>query len=103
MRHLALVTGKKIIAVSWWTFASLLLAGGVFAFSAMGDSPQSAEGPACMASANAFTNMMLVAELLTYVTLTWLIFFRRADVCFPLPFGRPGSGWQRLKAAVRTR
>ncbi|NBW76553.1 MAG: hypothetical protein EBR34_12255 [Sphingomonadaceae bacterium] len=77
MRHISLVTGKKIIAVSWWTFAYLLLAGGVFALSSMGDCTQNAGSPACTASSNTFTNTVLAAELLTYFALTWLIFFRR--------------------------
>ena len=36
LRQIGRMTGKKIIALSWWTFAYILLAGALFGFSAMG-------------------------------------------------------------------
>ncbi|MCW2365019.1 hypothetical protein M2341_000466 [Sphingobium sp. B7D2B] len=71
------MTGKKLISVSWWTFVYLLLAGALFAFSAMGDCLQGADGAACRSHREAFSSALLVGELLAYILLTWLVFFRR--------------------------
>ena len=71
------MTGKKLIILSWWTFAYVLLAGALYAFSALGDCLQGADGAACRAQSEAFSTALLVGALLAYVLLTWLIFFRR--------------------------
>ena len=71
------MSGKKLITLSWWTFAYLLLAGTLFAFSAMGDCLQGSEGNACRAQSGALTSTLLAAEILAYAGLTWLLFFRR--------------------------
>ena len=77
MRQLGTVTGKKLIAVSWWTFAYVIVAGALLAFSAAGDCSEGSEGAACRAQSSSFTTALLVAELVTYLGLTWLFFFRR--------------------------
>ena len=71
------MNGKKLIFVSWWTFAYIIVAGALVAFSAMGDCLQGTEGAACRARSAAFTNALLAAVAFTYFALTWLIFFRR--------------------------
>jgi hypothetical protein len=71
------MNGNKLIALSWWTFAYVVAAGALFAFSAMGDCLQGAEGAACRAQSNAFTERLLIAEVLAYAVLTWALFFRR--------------------------
>jgi hypothetical protein len=71
------MNGKRVIAISWWTFAYVILAGAIFAFSGMGDCLQGAEGAACRAQSNAFTETLIIVEVLTYPVLTWLLFFRR--------------------------
>lgn len=72
-----IVTGKKLIAVSWWTFAYVVVAGALFAFTAMGDCLQGSEGAACREQSRTFSNALLLVELVAYIALTWLLFFRR--------------------------
>ena len=71
------MTGNKLIALSWWTFAYIIVAGALFAFFAMGDCIQGAEGAACRAQSSASTDRLLIAEVLAYAIFTWAIFFRR--------------------------
>ena len=71
------MNGKKLIAVSWWTFAYVIFAWAMFAFSASGDCLQGLEGAACRAQSRAFTNTLLIGEVLAYAVFTWLLFFRR--------------------------
>jgi hypothetical protein len=71
------MNGKKVIAITWWTFAYVILAGALFAFSAMGDCLQGPEGAACRAQSSAFTEKLIIIEVLAYLVLTWLLFFRR--------------------------
>lgn len=73
------MNGNKVIALSWWTFAYIIGAGALFAFSAMGDCLQGAEGAACRAQSNAFTEWLLIVAALFYVIVTWAIFFRRLE------------------------
>ena len=74
---LDIVSGKKLIAVSWWTFAYVVLAGALFAFTALGDCLQGSEGAGCREQGGWFGNALLLIELVAYVALTWLLFFRR--------------------------
>lgn len=71
------MNGKKRIAVSWWTFAYVILAAALLAFSALGDCLQGPEGAACRAHSPAFTNTVLIVEVVVYAVLTWVLFFRR--------------------------
>ncbi len=71
------MNGNKVVVLSWWTFTYILVAGALFAFSALGDCLQGAEGAACRAKSNSFTEWLLIIEVLLYVILTWAIFFRR--------------------------
>jgi hypothetical protein len=71
------VSGKKLIAVAWWTLAYVVLAWTLFAFTAMGDCLQGSAGAACREQSNTFSNGLLLVEAVTYVALTWLFFFRR--------------------------
>ena len=71
------MNGKRLVALSWWTFAYIRVAGAVFAFSAGGDCLQGADGAACRAKSGTFTERLLVFEMLSYIILTWAIFFRR--------------------------
>lgn len=71
------MNGRKVIAVSWWTFAYVIVAGALVTFSAMGDCLQGPAGASCRAQSRAFTNTLLISEVLAYMALTWLMFFRR--------------------------
>lgn len=77
MRHYQPMNGNKVVALSWWTFAYIIVAGALLTFSAMGDCLQGAEGAACTAKSNSFTEWLLVIEVLAYLILTWAMFFRR--------------------------
>lgn len=74
---LGIVSGKKLIAVSWWTFAYVVFAGTLFVFSAMGDCLQGSEGSACRHQSGMLSNAVLLIEVVAYIALTWLLFFRR--------------------------
>lgn len=69
------MNAKKLIAISWWTFAYALMAGTLFAFSSLGDCFQS--DAECRAQSSRFTDALLLSEVIAYAILTWLIFFRR--------------------------
>jgi hypothetical protein len=71
------MNGKKLIAVSWWTFAYVILAWALFSFSALGDCLQGPEGAACRAQGGTFTDTLLLVEVFVYAALTWVLFFRR--------------------------
>lgn len=71
------MSGGKFIAISWWTFAYVVGAGALLAFASMGDCLQGSEGAACREQSSTMTNALLLIELLAYVVLTWLLFFRR--------------------------
>lgn len=71
------MNGKKLIAISWWTFGYVIFAGALLAFSAMGDCLQGPDGAACRAQSRAATNALLIGEMLVYIVLTWVIFYRR--------------------------
>jgi hypothetical protein len=71
------MNGNKLIALCWWTFAYMIVAGALFAFSASGDCLQCADGDACRNQSSAFTHWLLIAEMLTYGLVTWVIFRRR--------------------------
>jgi hypothetical protein len=71
------MNGKKVIAISWWTFAYVVAAGTLLTFSAIGDCLQGAQGAACRDQSNTVWATLLVALVLAYGLLTWLMFFRR--------------------------
>jgi hypothetical protein len=71
------MNGKKVIALSWWTFGYIIVAAALFAFSAMGDCLQGAAGAACQGQSGHFTEALLALEVFAYVALTWVFFFRR--------------------------
>ena len=71
------MNGNKLIALGWWTFAYVILAGALFTIFAMGDCLQGAEGAACRARSNAFNTWLLFGLVLTYAMIPWSIFFRR--------------------------
>lgn len=77
MRQSHLMNGNKLIALSWWTFAYIILAGALFAFSASGDCFQGADGAACRHQSSVFSQWLLIGEVLIYGILTWAIFRRR--------------------------
>jgi hypothetical protein len=77
MRQSQSMNGNKLIALSWWTFAYVIVAGALFAFSASGDCLQGADGAACRHQSSAFTQWLLIGEVLIYGLLTWAIFRRR--------------------------
>ena len=71
------MSGKKLIAASWWTFGYIVFAWALFTFTALGDCLQGSEGAACREHGNTFNNVLLLIEVLAYFALTWLLFFRR--------------------------
>lgn len=77
MRQSHSMNGNKLIALFWWTFAYIIVAGALFAFAASGDCLQGADGAACRDQSSAFTDWLLIAEAFAYSILTWAIFFRR--------------------------
>jgi hypothetical protein len=77
MRQVRPMKAKKLIALSWWTFGYVIVAGALFAFAAMGDCPEGPEGSLCRARSNQITDVLLVTELFAYLALTWLLFCRR--------------------------
>ena len=77
MRQSQSMNGNKLVALSWWTFAYIIVAGALFAFSTMGDCLHGVEGAACRAQSNVFTEWLLIGAAFFYVIVTWAIFFRR--------------------------
>jgi hypothetical protein len=71
------MNGNRLVALAWWTFAYVILAGVLFGFSAMGDCLQGAAGAACRTKSSAFDTWLLIGLVLTYAIITWSIFFRR--------------------------
>ena len=69
--------GNKLIALSWWTFAYLIGALALFAFSSMGDCLQGSEGAACRTQSKTFSNGLILVACVVYAALTWLMCFRR--------------------------
>ena len=79
MRQFQSMNGNKLIALSWWTFVYIIVAGALFTFSAMGDCLQGIDGAACPAQRTALVIWLLIAEAIAYAILTWIIFFAVAN------------------------
>lgn len=71
------MNGNRLVALSWWTFAYMHMVGALFALLAGGECLQGAHGAVCRSKSNLFTEWLLVIEMLSYIILTWAIFFRR--------------------------
>ena len=72
-----LMNGRKLVALSCWTFAYLLLAAILLGFATMGDCFTGAEGAACREQSGRATTIFLIVAAFAYFPLTWLMFFRR--------------------------
>jgi Na+/H+ antiporter NhaC len=71
------MNGKKLIAVSWWAFAYIILAAALFSFSALGDCLRGSDGAVCRERSKTVTNSIGLVLVIAYGLLTWLMFFRR--------------------------
>lgn len=65
------------MALALWSFVYLVIALLFFGFTMMGDCSRGAAGVACEERRNGVSNAVLVFEGVSYIALTWLIFFRR--------------------------
>jgi len=71
------MNGKKVIALSWWTFGYVIVAATLFMLTSMSDCLQGAEGAACRVLGRQVQDGLLATLVIAYALLTWVLFFRR--------------------------